>query len=266
MQQHSTPAAPPAAAARTAGRHSACVLCPNPIQRGDAIVRQGSKWVHEACVSEAAPGLEARPEGAGCRVCRHWQQYGSCGYGERCAFDHPPSERRATQVVIGLGTGRCGTLSLSLLLNRQLDAKVRHEPEIDQDFFPWDANPEQRRARVSRHYEILRGWHRPLVGAVHYVYLPYAEEYIAQDPSVKIVVLERPREEVVQSWLRFTVGTNHWQPPASRPQNRWERSFPSYSSRCASVWHLHLRLPIYAMMQRFDLWPCIHQYAHWPPF
>lgn len=235
------PEAPPAKPAgqlvgpRTAGRRSACVLCPTPIQPGDEIARQGSKWVHAGCVQlgEAAAGLEARTEVTGSQVCRHWQQYGSCGYGERCAFDHPQSERRATQVVIGLGTGRCGTLSLSLLLNRQLDAKVRHEPEIDQDFFSWDASPEQRRARVSRHYEIFRSWHRPLVGAVHYVYLPYAEEYIAQDPSVKIVVLERPREEVVQSWLRFTVGTNHWQPPTSRAQNRWERSFPSY--RYASV-------------------------------
>ena len=202
-----------------------------PIQPGDEIARQGSKWVHAGCVQpgKAAAGHEhARTEVDGSQVCRHWQKYGSCGYGERCAFDHPQCERRATQVVIGLGTGRCGTLSLSLLLNRQLDAKVRHEPEIDQDFFSWDASPEQRRARVSRHYEIFRSWHRPLVGAVHYVYLPYAEEYIAQDPSVKIVVLERPREEVVQSWLRFTVGTNHWQPPASRTQNRWERSFPSY--------------------------------------
>ena len=218
------------ATARTAGRRSVCTLCPAPIEPGDAIVRHETKWVHEACA--AAAGLSTQPnETNTCgmsNVCRHWRQYGSCAYGQRCGFDHPETERRATQVVIGLGTGRCGTLSLSLLLNRQPNAKFRHEPEIDQDFFSWDAAPDVRRQCVSRHYEIMNGWHRPLVGAVHYVYLPYAEEYIMQDPSVKIVVLERPREEVIQSWLRFTAGTNHWQPSPSRPQNRWERSFPSY--------------------------------------
>ena len=161
-------------------------------------------------------------------MCRHWRRHGSCGYGPRCAFAHPPELARPARVVLGLGTGRCGTLSLARLLDRQPGAKVLHEPEIDQDFFPWDASPEQRRTLVARHYELLRGWHRPLVGAVHYAYLPYAEEYLAQDPQTKLIVLRRPRAEVVQSWLRFTPGTNHWQPPPHRPQNRWERSFPSY--------------------------------------
>jgi hypothetical protein len=227
----------------TARRRSACPMCTAAIEPGAAIARHGQKWAHASCVAAAAgpdgdgAGTAAGTAAAaladsaaanGTAVCRHWTEYGSCAYGERCAFAHPPDQRRATQVVIGLGTGRCGTLSLSLLLNRQPNAKVRHEPEIDQDFFRWDADLDLRRTCVARHYEVLRGWHRPLVGAVHYAYLPYAEEYIAQDPTVKLVVLERPREEVVRSWLRFTVGTNHWQPSPLRPQNRWERSFPSY--------------------------------------
>lgn len=219
---------------RTASRRSKCARCTAPIDVGDAIAQHGPKWVHETCATVASGlGTTTSPErmvsdDSSGRVCRHWRKYGCCGYGERCAFDHPCSEQRAAQVVLGLGTGRCGTLSLSLLLNRQLGAKVRHEPEVDQDFFCWDAGPEERRKCVSRHYEIMREWHRPLVGAVHYAYLPYVEDYIAQNPGVKIVVLERSREEVIQSWLRFTVGTNHWQPPADRPQNRWERSFPTY--------------------------------------
>ena len=40
---------------------------------------------------------------------------------------------------------------------------------------------------MARHLQELGSWHRQLVGAVHYVYLPYAEEYLAQDPTLKLV-------------------------------------------------------------------------------
>ena len=215
----------------TARRRSTCALCQAPIEAGAPIAKHGKSWVHEACAAAAAPEPEAA-DGASIgapRVCRHWQRYGSCGYVERCSFEHPPALARQPQVVIGIGTGRCGTLSLALLLDRQPDARVQHEPEVDQGFFPWDTDSiSQRRDLVARHYELLHAHHRPLVGAVHYAYLPYAEEYIAQDPTVKIIALQRPRGEVVTSWLRFTEGTNHWQPPPGRPQNRWEKSFPSF--------------------------------------
>ena len=38
------------------------------------------------------------------------------------------------RLVIGLGTGRCGTVSLSRLLNAQPDAQVRHELR---PYLPW---------------------------------------------------------------------------------------------------------------------------------
>ena len=54
--------------------------------------------------------------------------------------------------------------------------------------------------------------------------LAYVHEYLALDaaeigPSVRVVVLRRPCKEVVASFMRKTVGRNHWQHP-----DDWEHS------------------------------------------
>ena len=52
---------------------------------------------------------------------------------------------------------------------------------------------------------------KPVVAAVSSVALAYVHEYIALDPSVRIVALIRPRDEVVASFLKKSKGRNHWQ-------------------------------------------------------
>jgi hypothetical protein len=63
---------------------------------------------------------------------------------------------------------------------------------------------------VARHLEELGSWHRQLAGAVHYVYLPYAEEYLAQDPTLKLV-----RRAGMPVWLTSlgAVGRSGWGGP-----------------------------------------------------
>jgi hypothetical protein len=87
----------------------------------------------------------------------------------------------------------------------------------------------------------------PVVAAVSSVGLAYVHEYIALDPTVKIVVLMRPREQVVESFLNKSKGRNHWQKhprttrasPASptssskvdyvQPDKTWDNAFPNMS-------------------------------------
>jgi len=51
----------------------------------------------------------------------------------------------------------------------------------------------------------------PVVAAVSSVGLAYIHEYIALDSSIKIVILLRPTEEVVSSFMMKSKGRNHWQ-------------------------------------------------------
>lgn len=60
----------------------------------------------------------------------------------------------------------------------------------------------------------------PVVAAVSSVGLAYAHEYIALDPSVKIIVLLRPCNEVVASFMDKSKGRNHWQTHQHRQRGK----------------------------------------------
>lgn len=213
-----------------AKRRSRCPQCRGDIAVGAPIGRLSAGRGGWGCaICAADDGADAIVADKEMNVCRHWRERGICRRGSDCAFLHPPALARKVQIVIGLGTGRCGTLSLARLLDRQPNARVQHEPEVDNALFEWEAPAVKRAQCVSRQLDEFRKWGRPLVGAVHYVYLPYARDYIAQDPSVKFVVLKRPRHEVVASYLRKVGGCNHWQPRADGKQpTRWERTYPTF--------------------------------------
>ncbi len=135
-------------------------------------------------------------------------------------------------LVLGIGTGRCGTHTLADLLNRQPDAYVTHEkrPLLSWNPVPGRPGIRERLARFRRN--------RPqrLIGDVALFYLPYVEEAIALEPRLRVICLERPREEVVASFCRWLdavhpLPTNHW---AARPSEGWHhdplwtRAFPQY--------------------------------------
>ena len=88
--------------------------------------------------------------------------------------------------------------------------------------------------------------HTPVVAAISSVGLAYVHEYIALDPTVRIVVLMRPREQVVESFLKKSKGRNHWQKHDRRrryqgdgqpttvgeyvqPDKTWDGAFPNMS-------------------------------------
>lgn len=68
----------------------------------------------------------------------------------------------------------------------------------------------------------------PIVAAVSSAALAYVHEYVALDPSVRIVVVTRPKEEVVASFLAKSVGRNHWQRHHDEGRDKtWDNAFPS---------------------------------------
>jgi hypothetical protein len=135
-------------------------------------------------------------------------------------------------IVLGMGTGRCGTHTLAELLNAQQDAVVTHEQP---PLLVWSAR-DARTAIAARIGRIKRTRAQRLIGDVASFYLPYVDAAIALEPSIRVVVLERPREEVVESFVRWldrvhALPLNHWaaEPaPGWHHDPVWSRIFPKY--------------------------------------
>lgn len=121
-------------------------------------------------------------------------------------------------LLIGLGTGRCGTVSLSKLLDIQDGCCMTHEKHP----MPWTVN----KALFERTYKSITSGGEPFIGDVAFYHLPYINFILEKTKEVKFVVLKRPKEEVVVSYMKKTIGMDHWR-PTTRP-NPWDICYPTF--------------------------------------
>ncbi len=153
-------------------------------------------------------------------------------------------------LVIGIGTGRCGTVSLARLLNKQDGCKVTHEAE---PLMPWlkeEATQEEReilrrvygledpmqpyRIHAERFKERLKT-HR-LVGDVASFWLPYLDNIAEDFPDFKVIALIRAdKQAFVESFVKKTGGedgVNHWidHDGTKWQRNIWSMIHPSYDA------------------------------------
>ena len=113
-----------------------------------------------------------------------------------------------SKIIIGLGSGRCGTVSLSKLLD------IEHEPR---PLLPWIYS--ERLFKKNLH------WIKEGEGAVASYYLHYVKRLIEEfGDDVGFVCLKRSQEETVESFIRKTQGQNIWRDNI----NEWSDIFPSY--------------------------------------
>jgi hypothetical protein len=126
-------------------------------------------------------------------------------------------------IIIGLGTGRCGTLSLADLINSQANAVCFHE--INPACMSWsgsygtvfsmlqdlqsilDSGPHDRLAvdltgphNVHALERLRQSETVDVIGEVSFYYLPYVEQIVNDFPAVKFPCLRRPREATVKSY------------------------------------------------------------------
>jgi hypothetical protein len=136
-----------------------------------------------------------------------------------------------TKVIIGLGPGRCGTMSLSIILAAQKDVMAHHESEPGLD---WD----------SSIYEFIGKWASlfyfvapilPFVADIANWYLPFVPYILEVNPKAKFVCIRRDIEEVVASFMLKVSTTSHWTDIGSEHWHAsWERGhhyrkrFPKY--------------------------------------
>jgi len=107
-------------------------------------------------------------------------------------------------ILIGCGTGRCGTVSLSRLVNSGEGAVCTHERR---PLLPWVLDEDLLLERI-RYFE---GSDSTLVGDVAYFHLPYLERLLEALPEARVICLERDRKEVIESFLWWTNWQNRWQ-------------------------------------------------------
>ncbi len=128
--------------------------------------------------------------------------------------------------MLGVGTGRCGTMSLARLINGCRDCMVYHELGRPECNLPWKFDEVLALETIDR----LRKLPGLLVGDVALYYLNYLEFFLRRLPNLKIVHIHREKALVVESFMTRTLGRNHWMTsdPEAEKDERWDSCFPKF--------------------------------------
>jgi len=135
-------------------------------------------------------------------------------------------------VIIGLGSGRSGTASLSKLINEQPNSLCFHElnpacvryqgtpqpilntvrefRDIVNGGDPLYLTVDMSRHTSAERYEKLKAMPKvEMIGDIAHYYLRYVDDILAMDPAVKFVCLKRDRAKTIDSWQR-RVAIQRW--------------------------------------------------------
>lgn len=151
---------------------------------------------------------------------------------------HPTKERWATaptrdsRLVLGVGTGRSGSTTLSALLDAQPSARVTHEAK---PILYWDRETNADDFHIGRFRHLMT--RHALVGDVAHWWLPKLPRLIALFPSVRIIALKRDKQQTVESFLRIKGGdkqgaVNHWVEHDGQywTKNHWDGCYPKFNA------------------------------------
>lgn len=129
------------------------------------------------------------------------------------------------KLIIGLGTGRCGTMSLANLLNYQDDCSVSHELN-GAARLPWKQSPPMFDNFINR----ILDRNESVVGDVSFYCLPYANFFMSQFDDVSFVILKRERQQTINSYMKKTYGRNHWvnHDGSNWKLDRWDDCYPKF--------------------------------------
>jgi len=127
-------------------------------------------------------------------------------------------------IIIGLGTGRCGSMSLAKLLNQQENFIARHESIIS----PWNFSE----IHYQNNIKSLLDTNSENVAEIAFYLLPYTTKILTHYPKTKVVVLKRSKEEVVESYDKKTPTRNHWSSHKFlkfyEKRDGWDECYPTY--------------------------------------
>lgn len=110
------------------------------------------------------------------------------------------------KIKLGIGSGRCGTVSLS----KMIDANHELRPLL-----PWKKDLDLYQEHIKR----MKGNR-----FVAFYYLPYLDEMFT-DFDLRVACLKRDREETIESYLKKVPNHNHW---GKGPKHEWSKCYPTY--------------------------------------
>jgi hypothetical protein len=138
------------------------------------------------------------------------------------------------QLIISIGTGRSGSVSLSKFLSHQKSMRVLHEGRIDEKnirkLIKWEEDDDELFAWLDYLHEYNH--QNSFIGDTGMYYLPYISKIIDKYPDVKVIGLTRAKEEVVNSYLNKTEGRNHWNKHNGKDWEtdaKWDPCYPKYN-------------------------------------
>ena len=102
----------------------------------------------------------------------------------------------AKRLIIGLGTGHCGTRSLAKLLALQENCLGLHE-------FPPPVAIGSRPQLIQERMDLFKLQKEDVVADVAFWYLPFVEEIMEYFHDVLFICLERPKQDFVKSVLNY---------------------------------------------------------------
>ncbi len=131
-------------------------------------------------------------------------------------------------LIFGLGTGRCGTTTLSHLLTEQESSSISHELGGALPFLSWEKD----RPSLLRFLGIIHNRSEAYVGDISFYLLPYVSDICRTFPSAKFIVLKRDKQETISSYMRKTEGRNHWMNHDGTEWKRdiWDKCYPKYNT------------------------------------
>jgi len=128
------------------------------------------------------------------------------------------------QLIIGLGTGRCGTKSLAYLLNEQEDSSFSHE--IVGSKLTWKPNNVMLRSAI---YFAL-GKRTSFSGDVAFNFLSYVDIIKKLRPECKFIVMMRDREDTINSYMNWTRKDDLWI-KGYKDKEEWYKCYPNYPKK-----------------------------------
>ena len=112
------------------------------------------------------------------------------------------------RMIIGCGTGRCGTWTLSKIFGIQKDVAAKHEGVS----FPWERDDNVFYNRMLRLWINIDS---PIIASVSWVWINYIGTIMGNLKNPRCVCLKRNRGEVIKSFLAHSPFINHWTDPKS---------------------------------------------------
>jgi len=132
--------------------------------------------------------------------------------------------KSTTSMILGCGTGRCGTKSLSALIDGCDGITAKHE---GRPLLPWKFN-------MQTLCDKIKLFNNGLTADVCLSWLPYCEYMLANFSNAKVICIERDTKKVIPSFKEKLQGggrfSNHFTKKGRNDFPEWIPCFPKYST------------------------------------